>query len=182
VANNTNRRPWSETFTAIGRFGRSHGLKGDVLVYPYGNALHYLEAPFDFITDPLQCHSVRYCIESLSKRNNAFAAHIQGFDTKEDAARFSGYDLVVAHASLPALEQNEYYHFELKGMTVTGDPSGAILGIVDDVYSFPSADALQYHTDDNRTLYVPFTADAVVRVDKKERTIFINEHFCSDII
>ncbi len=180
--NNTAQSPAPDTFTAIGQFGRSLGLKGDLRLYPYGNSLRYFKAPFYFVTDPDNHAPERYRITALSLRNKDYAVHIQSVDTKEEAAKFSGHDVFVRHSTLPPLNENEYYNFELKGMTLIADKTGVELGKVKEVYSFPAADALQYISKNQTMHYVPFTNNAIVKVDKTQGTILINEHFCSEIL
>jgi 16S rRNA processing protein RimM len=83
--------------------------------------------------------------------------------TREEAEALKGLELYVPRATLPALEEDEFYLADLIGLRVrTAD--GAELGRIRDVHNFGAGDLLEIEPADGPTWWLPFTETAVPEV------------------
>lgn len=95
--------------------------------------------------------------------NNGLSARLTGVTTKEAADALKGVQLFAPRARLPNLDDDEYYHSDLIGMTVL-DTGGTLIGTVKTVLNHGAGDLLELSTASG-TVYLPFTLAAVPTVD-----------------
>lgn len=97
--------------------------------------------------------------------NNGFAARLSGVATKEQADALRGVKLFAERAKLPSLPDDEFYHADLIGLTVS-DTGGTELGRVKSVQNHGAGDLLEVHGPTlKQAVLLPFTKDAVPTVD-----------------
>ena len=89
--------------------------------------------------------------------------------TREQVEAFKSTKLYVPRDALPEVDEDEFYHSDLIGMTVTSD--GAVLGTVADVHNFGAGDTLEIRPPSGPTFFHPFTQAAVPEIDMKARTL-----------
>lgn len=94
-----------------------------------------------------------------------FAARLSGVVTKEAADALRGVKLFADRARLPSLPDDEFYHADLIGLTVT-DTGGAVLGRVTAVLNHGAGDLLEIGGPGRKQpVLLPFTKAAVPTVD-----------------
>src|SRR5690606_32187329 len=76
------------------------------------------------------------------------------------AEALRGTTLTVPRAALPALEEGEYYHADLIGLSAVSD-SGRALGMVVAVENFGAGDVLEIEKPDGKRFMVPMHVHAV---------------------
>lgn len=114
------------THVVMGRIGAPYGIKGWVKLYsfadPPDNLLEYRQfwSPDD--AGGLQVIE----IDEARPQGGGFIAHIRGCDIREDTRHFTGKELLLPKAQLPALEEGWYWH-ELEGLRVVNQ-AGEDLG------------------------------------------------------
>jgi 16S rRNA processing protein RimM len=123
--------PSDPDFVPVGRVGRPHGIDGSFFVdgpsgdskrFANGATLYAGGAPAKVV---------------VSKRGSGGRPVI-----KLDRPVERGTELVVPREALPALEDDEYYSFQLVGLTVE-EEGGRVLGHVKDVLDYPANDVLE---------------------------------------
>jgi 16S rRNA processing protein RimM len=139
----------TEELVIVGRVGRPHGLDGSFVV----------ERPSE---DPQRfAKGARVLVDGepaevvASKRVGGGRLAIR---LDRHVAR--GAELAVPRAELPALEEDEYYVFELVGLEVV-EEGGPVLGHVQDVQQYPANDVLELDSG----LSLPLVEDCVRQVD-----------------
>ena len=96
---------------------------------------------------------------------NGFAATLSGVRSKEAADALRGTRLFADRAKLPSLDDDEYYHADLIGLTVL-DTGGSVLGKVKAVLNHGASDLLEIRASGQSTpVLLPFTKKAVPTVD-----------------
>jgi 16S rRNA processing protein RimM len=145
----------------IGRVGRPHGLDGAFFVegasdrdetFALGATVHAAGEP---------------AIVVASRRGAGGRRVI-----KLDRAVERGAELAVERASLPVLESDEFYVFQLVGLAVE-DEGGRVLGRVRDVLEYPANDVLEL--DSGASL--PLVEACVRQVDVAGGRIVVAEGF-----
>ena len=157
----------------LGYVIKTHGLHGEVSIlldvdFPesYQDLESVFVAPKD--SDTL----VPFFVESITVRQNKAIVKFEDIDTIEQAEALPKSRLFLPLASLPALEDDQYYYHEIIGFTVEDEQQGT-LGTVQDVYESTGQDmiVMQYQ---EKEVFIPINDDIVQRVDKSESIVHVN--------
>ena len=160
------------TLIAVGKMVNVHGIKGVVKIKPY--LTHGKNLPqFNPLTDKMGKKSFEVSISGT--QGECLLANLKGITTREVAEQFKGLELYADRSKLPAVEDNEFYCCDLKGMKVVKD--GAEFGKIVAVMNFGAGDILEIKTMKGKQLDFAFSRRTFPRVDieKKELEIVIPE-------
>ncbi len=111
---------------------KAHGIKGEIQVYPY------TEGPESFVlfkkvfTGPKHQPKSYEILSVKVKGPKKVVLALKGLKAREDAEGLVGKKLWITTKQLPPLEEGEYYHYQIIGMSVE-DENGNELGRVKDV-------------------------------------------------
>ena len=167
---------------AIGWVRKPFGCKGQFYADAFGKALGELKTPFRiFWGNGEECMNAAVLSER-SETSKGFICKFEGNDTVEEAERARGAYLFLDKNDLPKLNSEEFYHFELEGMTVIARPSDTITGIVADIQNYPAANALKVRRENGSTVLIPITKGVVEKIDRQKQCIFVNGSAIEEII
>lgn len=151
----------------IGRIGRPHGIRGDVMVEPRTDEPDVRFAPGATMVDELGRTLV---VEESHLHAGRLRVKFRGVIGREGAEDLRGRILHIERAddARPS-DPDEFYDTELIGMRAV-TPDGVQLGLVREVLHLPGQDVLAIDHD-GREVLVPFIADFVPSVDVVTREI-----------
>jgi len=154
----------------VGRLGRPHGVRGAVRALPTGPTLETLPPGMRLVVRGAE--GERELV--LSARSGA-APHVtlsfEGVETRDEAARLSGMELLAPEEALPPLEDGDtFYVRDLIGFVVLA--GGREIGVVTEVHAGAANDALEV-AGEGGVVLVPFTADAIPELDPRARRIVV---------
>lgn len=162
-------------WVVIGRFGRTHGIKGRILVHsftePKSNIMKYrnqwhIEKKGEF--SPVD-------ILSLQEQGNNLLAHIKGYEQENIAKMLTNTTIAVPGENLEKLPDGEYYWHDLVGMHVV-NKEGLDFGVVTDVMATGSNDVLI--VDGSKRHLVPYLLDQhVLSIDMDHQKIIVDWDF-----
>jgi len=116
----------SESLLEIGKIVGTHGLRGDLKVrLPSGDPEILLDA--DQVTLHLPSGeklTVEPARQSLHK--GQVLLRLQGYDSIDQVEEMVGAQVLLHEAQLPALEEDEYYWADLKGLQVVDQQKGVL--------------------------------------------------------
>jgi 16S rRNA processing protein RimM len=146
----------------IGRVGKPHGIDGSFFV----------EGPSD--RDEAFARGATVWVdgetaEIVGSRRGSGGRPVIRLDRR--VAR--GATLAVPRATLPELEADAYYHFQLVGLVVEEEDGGRVLGVVSDVVHYPANDVLELDSG----LLLPFVEACVRQVDLDDGRILVSTGF-----
>ena len=174
---------FSGELIAIGKIRRVIGLAGKCVVETFGITLNYLKPPVNILLGKSESAVSDCTLSKIQKQSDRVVCTFEGVDNREQAEGLRGYYLYVERKTLPELPDNEYYHFELKGMSVFSDSDeNNRTGIVQEVYNYPTIDAIEVKRAGNSTLLIPLGADSVVRIDRASRKIIVRRSFIEELM
>jgi 16S rRNA processing protein RimM len=154
----------------IGHVRRAHGVRGGVRARATGPTLATLAAGAAVRLAPPQGPPRRVTL--AAPPGGAAPDLVLAFAevaTREEAAGLAGAEILVPAGALAPLEDPDtHYVRDLVGFAV--EAGGAPLGRVADVIPAPANDVLRILGPSGEVL-VPFTADAVVEVDRGARRL-----------
>ncbi|MEM1382546.1 MAG: ribosome maturation factor RimM [Pseudomonadota bacterium] len=152
--------PALETLVCVGAVAGAFGVRGEVRLKSFCADPAAIEE-----YQPLWTEDARrsFSVQLTRTVKGAFAARLGGVATREAAEALRGTPLHAVRATLPPLPDDEFYHADLIGLSVT-DPGGGALGRVRAVYDFGAGDMLEV-IGGPKPLVIPFTRAAVPFVD-----------------
>ena len=149
-------------YLKIGGIISTHGLKGEVKVYPTTEDVRryddldtvYIEMPQGRL--PVHVERVRYF-------KNLVIVKFRGLDRIEDVESLARCRLCVMRRDAAPLEENEYYIADLIGLSVE-DEEGRDLGTLTDVLSTGANDVYVVKGPE-REILIPAIRDCILSVD-----------------
>ena len=148
-------------FVPIGRVGRPHGIDGSFFVEGPSERADAFETGATVYVDGVPVKIV------ASKRGSQSRPVIRLERRVE-----RGATLAVPRESLPALEEDEYYAFQLVGLAVE-EEGGRLLGRVREVLDYPANDVLELDSG----VVLPLVEACVRKVDLEAGRIVIAAGF-----
>jgi 16S rRNA processing protein RimM len=145
----------------VGAIAGAYGVRGEVRIKSFCAQPEDIEG-----YSPLTDEAGRsYDLALLGPIKNGFSARIAQVASKEEADMLKGTALYARRDQLPSLPDDEYYHADLIGITVT-DTGGTTLGTVKAVHNHGADDLLEVtRPGTSATVLIPFTRAIVPTVD-----------------
>jgi 16S rRNA processing protein RimM len=140
----------AEDQVALAAVAGAHGIGGEVRLKLFAQGL-----------DSLKRHSILYAGEralTLASVKPGGAGAIARFAEIPDrgaAEALRGQLLTVARATLPPLDQGEYYYADLIGLPCV-DAAGEALGMIVAVENYGAGDLLEIERPDGKRALIPF--------------------------
>jgi 16S rRNA processing protein RimM len=159
------------TRICVARIGAAHGTRGEVRLWPFTAEPEAVRR-----YGPLEAADGTrlFEIEALRPARGCFVARFRGVADRSTAERLRNIDLYVPRDRLPAPQPDEFYHADLIGLDAL-DTAGTSLGTVIAVHNFGAGDLLEIASVDGReTLFMPFTAAAVPKIEIEAGCITID--------
>jgi 16S rRNA processing protein RimM len=103
-------------------------------------------------------------IANVREANDHLVATFKGIATRNDAEKLNGIELYVPREKLPAIDNDEYYHADLIGLTAVNaadEPLGRVVAI----HNFGAGDIIEIAPPKGATMLLPFTNAVVPTVD-----------------
>ena len=142
----------------------AHGVAGEVRLKLLGEGFDALKPHKSFNEGALTLSKLR-----SDNKGGAIARFAEVAD-RTAAEKLRGTVLTVSRDALPALEEGEFYHSDLLGLTVVTD-SGDEIGNVCAVENFGATDIVEIEKPDGKKFMVPLTEQAVPGWDAEKLTV-----------
>jgi len=147
----------------------AHGVAGDVRLKIFGEGVEALSQHSTFNQGALTLKSIR-----PDNKGGAIArfAEIAG---RNQAEKLRGTVLTITRDELPTLEDDEYYHADLVGLSVETD-DGQRVGVIKEIANYGATDVVEITKDPvpakgQKSFMVPMTKQAVLEWDAKRLVI-----------
>ena len=166
-----NRGVETEDLFQIGIITGTHGLKGEVKVFPTtDDKERFLDLDTVLIdTGKELIKKVQYC-----KFFKQFVfVKFEGLDDINDVEKYKRCPLKVTRENAVPLEEDEYYVADLLGLTIV-DESGVTIGELVDVIETGANDVYEVKTSDGGHVLLPAIKDCILDVDMDEKIILVH--------
>ncbi len=164
----------NQQMICVGFVRAPHGIKGMVAIRAHSGDPDSLFA-YDCLFDKKGKQKFKLTLSHQKKDD--FIVKIDGIETRNDAEAAKGLEFYIPTNQLPNLEEEEFYHKDLIGLTVL-DEIGAARGTIRGIYDFGSGDTLDILFDipdgKKRSEMVLFTKEYVPTIDIKGGTVTVN--------
>ncbi len=156
----------------VGVITSTHGIKGEVKVYPTTDDLNrfkYLKKCYlssDKKTIQTECTSAKLV-------KNMVALKFDGIDSIEEAEKLRNYDILVDREDAVSLEDGEFFICDVIG-SVVYDQNNDIVGTIEEVLETPANDVFVVKNDGKEPLYIPVVPDWVSDIDTEKKIVKVH--------
>ena len=155
----------------VGRVIAAHGVKGEIRLRYYNDTTTDPPGYPSFFVDRAGTN-IELKPSRVRRQGNTFIVKFKGLETIEDVGFLFKKELSVAEKDLPALDEDEYYDYQLLGLEAVTE-KGRTLGKVADVMHTGSADILV--VEGSREVLVPMTEEHIVEISREEGFVKVRE-------
>lgn len=152
-----------EQFFQVGIVSSTHGVKGEVKVYPTTDDMRRFKRLKDVIVDTGK-ERLTLEIEGVKFFKQFVILKFKGIDTLNDVEKYRKATLYVTRENAVRLRKDEYFIADLMGLEVR-DESDAKIGVLREVLETGANDVYIIDLDDGRELLLPAIKDCVLEVD-----------------
>ena len=164
-----------EQFLRVGVISSTHGIRGEVKVYPTTDDPERFLDLDEVILDTGREHKILE-IEGVKLFNNQVILKFKGYDNINDIEKYLKKDLLVDREHAVELGENENFIADLIDMEVVTD-EGKVLGTLTDVIETGANDVYAVKTPEGKEILLPAIRDCIrdVNVDEKRMTVHVME-------
>ncbi len=160
-----------QRYLAVGRIKRAVGLKGEVLTKLYSSIDSIVVPGCIFIK--VGRHFKRLdIIRTRKKKDKEVVCLFEGIKDRTMAEAISGLEVYQDRQLLPRNENNEYYWYELKGLSVV-DQNGSKLGTVYSIIDAGAQEVLVIRNDNNEIL-IPMVDEFIKQIDLEKGSCHVD--------
>ncbi|HIX29144.1 MAG TPA: ribosome maturation factor RimM [Candidatus Blautia stercoravium] len=161
-----------EDLLQVGVITTTHGIRGEVKVYPTTDDAHR----FDYLESVLLDTGKELCeleIERVKYFKQFVILKFRDVDNINDIEPYKGKSLYVTRDFAVPLEENEYYIADLIDMEVFLE-DGSLFGTLKDVMETGANDVYVIHTTDKKEVLVPAIKDCIKEVNVEQNKMMIH--------
>lgn len=161
-----------EQFLRVGVISSTHGLKGEVKVFPTTDDPRRFEGLKKVLLDTGK-EQIKLEITGVRFFKNQVILKFRGYDHINDIEKYKGMDLLIAREDAVPLEENENFIADLIDMTVVTD-LGETLGTLVDVLQTGANDVYVVETPQKKEILLPAIRDCILSVDVEEKKMVVH--------
>ena len=161
-----------EQFFRVGVITTTHGVRGEVKVFPTTDDPQRFKKLKQVILDNGKEHR-ELEITSVKFFKNLVILKFKGLDNINDVEKYKKADLLVTRKNAVPLKEGEYFIADLIGLKATSD-EGEDLGVLTDVIQTGANDVYVFSKEGMQDLLVPKIPDCIKEVCIEEGTILVH--------
>ncbi len=162
-----------EGYLAVGTITTTHGLRGEVKVYPAlddpGRFSLFREIRLEKEGKP----PVEMEIEKVRYFKNRPIVKFKGIDDIDEVMKYRGYEILVLRELAADLKENQFFDIDLLGLAVITE-EGEELGTVKEVLHTGANEVLSVTMKNGKELLLPVIHDCIREVDLSAGVIRIH--------
>ena len=152
-----------ETKLQVGVISSTHGVRGEVKVFPTTDDVKRFKRLKDVILDTGK-EELTLEIEGVKFFKQFVILKFKDYDNINDIEKYKGKSLFVTRANAVRLRRDEYFIADLQGLTVV-DEEDKLLGTLRDVMETGANDVYIIDMADGREVLVPAIKECILHVD-----------------
>lgn len=153
----------------VGKIVNTHGIKGEVKVYPYTDDIINLSKIKEVFFD--EKLSDKHKVKSCKIQKNMLIMSYENINVVEEAEKLRDTNIYIIKEDISNLEDT-YYIEDLIGMDVI-DENEQVIGTISYVFNTGANDVYEIKTLDNKEIYIPAIKDVIKKVDLKSKKMYI---------
>ncbi|MCL1936064.1 MAG: ribosome maturation factor RimM [Defluviitaleaceae bacterium] len=159
----------------IGKIINTHGLKGDVKIYPYTDDKKRFEKLKEvfLIHENMNKEANIKEIENVRYQKDIILLKFKGIDNIENAESLKGYILKIPKSDAILLEEDEYFIKDLYGLNVTNN-AGEYIGCLEDIIFTGANDVYVIkNIETKEEILIPAIKKYVLKIDLLNKMMIV---------
>ena len=162
-----------EQFLQVGVISSTHGLRGEVKVFPTTDDAARFQTLKNVVLDTgrkkldLEIQSVRFFKQFVIVK-------FKGIDNINDIEKYKGKSLFVTRENAVELEENEYYIGDLIGMEVYTDDSEERFGVLKDVMETGANEVYIITSENHGEVLLPAIHECIQDIDVEAKKMKVH--------
>lgn len=161
-----------EKYLRVGVISSTHGIKGEVKVYPTTDDPNRFKELQEVLLDTGK-ELLLMEIESVKFFKQMVILKFKGIDSINDIEKYRGKDLLVTRENAVKLDKDEYFIFDLIDSEVITD-NGEKLGILAEILTTAANDVYVVRTMDGKELLLPSIKECILDIDAENKKITVH--------
>jgi 16S rRNA processing protein RimM len=161
-----------EDLIRIGVIASTHGIRGEVKVYPTTDEPERFKELKDVFLQARR-ETIRLEIQSVKFFKNMVIVKFKGIDNINDVEKYRNCDLMISREDAVELEEDEYYFADIIGMKVMTD-TGEDFGVLKDVMETGANDVYIVERKDGSEVLLPAIRECILDVDTEKQTMLVH--------
>lgn len=159
-------------YLRVGVISSTHGVKGEVKVYPTTDDPNRFKDLKNLILDtgkemlPLEIEGVKFFKQMVILK-------FKGIDNINDIEKYRGRDLLITRDQAVKLEEDEYFIFDLIDSEVFTE-DGSKLGILTEILTTAANDVYVIKTEEGKEVLLPSIKECILNVNTEEKKITVH--------
>lgn len=155
----------------LGVITSTHGLKGEVKVFPFTDLDRFEELESLLLDTGREMLELE--VEGVRYHKNQVIMKFAGFDDINDIEKYKGKELWIRREDAQELGEDEYYIGDLIGMEVVCE-DGSYLGKLTDVLETGANDVYEVTLEDGKKVLLPAIKECILDVAVEENRMTIH--------
>ena len=156
----------------VGVITSTHGIKGEVKVFPTTDNVKRFKKNMEIILDTGK-ENIQLTVESVKFFKQFVILKFKGIDNINDIEKYKTKSLYVTRANAVRLRKDEYFIADLLGVDVWED-NGEKLGVLKDVIETGANDVYVITLEDGKELLIPAIKECILDVDIENRKMTVH--------
>ena len=161
-----------EELFRVGVISNTHGIRGEVKVYPTTDNVRRFDDLKEVILDTGK-EQLNLHVTSVKYFKNMVILKFKEFDNINDIIPYKGMDLLVTRENAIPLEDGEYYIADIIGSKVITDED-KILGTLTDVLQTGANDVYVVKTKDGKEVLLPSIEECILDRDIENNIVKVH--------
>ena len=161
-----------EDLLQVGIITSTHGVRGEVKVYPTTDDPRRFRRLKEVVLDPGK-EKMNLEIEGVTFFKQFVILKFKGLDNINDIEKYRQKSLYVTRKNAVRLQRDEYFIADLIGLKVQ-DEDGKELGTVKDVIETGANDVYEVEMADGKSLLLPAIKQCILNVDVENGTMQVH--------
>ena len=161
-----------EELFRVGVISNTHGIRGEVKVYPTTDNVRRFDDLKEVILDTGK-EQLNLHVTSVKYFKKMVILQFKEFDTINDIIPYKGMDLLVTRENAIPLEEGEYYIADIIGSKVITDED-KILGTLTDVLQTGANDVYVVKTKDGKEVLLPSIEECILDRDIENKIVKVH--------
>lgn len=161
-----------EELFRVGVISNTHGIRGEVKVYPTTDNVRRFDDLKEVILDTGKEQLIIH-VTSVKYFKNMVILKFKEFDNINDIIPYKGMDLLVTRENAIPLEEGEYYIADIIGSKVITDED-KILGTLTDVLQTGANDVYVVKTKDGKEVLLPSIEECILDRDIENKIVKVH--------
>lgn len=161
-----------EDYLRVGVISNTHGIKGEVKVFPTTDDKKRFDYLKKVILDTGK-EKVELEVSNVKYFKNMVILKFKGYDNINDIEKYKGKDLLVTRENAVPLEEGEYFITDLIDLNVVDEDNNKI-GILFDVMQTGANDVYVVKMNDGKELLLPAIDQCVLDIDLENKIIKVH--------